>query len=140
MLNNNRLNYENRKIYVCEEEPVINSKSLQMDERLEDILDSYTKAHPDSQRFYELILELIELHDRKQADYGRDKDPFANVRGANMWGVKPSLGAMIRMGDKFGRLQSFAQKGKLENESLEDSLRDIAVYAIITLVLLERGE
>lgn len=93
--------------------------------------------HPNSARFHELLKELGELHDRKQADYGKGDDPFANVRASDEWGVSPWIGIMIRITDKVRRLQSFVRKGNLENESVEDSLRDIAVYATIALVILE---
>lgn len=93
--------------------------------------------HPLSARFHEILQELGDLHDRKQQDYGRDKDPFANVRGSEEWGVRPWVGAMIRANDKIKRLQNFAVKGSLANESAEDSFRDLAVYAIIGLVLRE---
>ena len=88
-------------------------------------------------RFHEILRELGELHDKKQADYGRDSDSFANVRASEEWGVPAWIGAMIRLTDKVRRLQRFAQRGSLMNEGAEDSLRDIAVYAIIALVLLE---
>ena len=88
-------------------------------------------------RFHEIIKELGELQDKKQADYGRDNDPFANVRASEEWGVPAWVGVMIRLTDKVRRLQRFAQRGLLMNEGAEDSLRDIAVYAIIALVLLE---
>jgi hypothetical protein len=94
--------------------------------------------HPNSARFHEILQEAGELHDRKQADYGRGDDPFANVRASGEWGVSPWVGAMIRLNDKVRRLQSLVANGKLENESAEDSLRDIAVYAIIALVLFEQ--
>lgn len=76
-----------------------------------------------------------ELHDRKQSDYGKADDPFANVRSADDWGLSPSLGACIRMGDKLRRLQAFYRKGSLANESVEDAFLDLAVYAIIGLLL-----
>jgi len=78
------------------------------------------------------------LHDRKQADYGRGDDPFANVRASAEWGVKPWLGAMIRLNDKVKRLQSLAANGQLLNESALDSFDDIAVYAVIARVLYEQ--
>jgi hypothetical protein len=96
------------------------------------------ERHPNSARFHQILQELGELHDRKQADYGRGDDPFANVRASNEWGVKPWMGAMIRLNDKVRRLQSLAAKGSLKNESAEDSMRDIAVYAVIALVLYEQ--
>lgn len=94
--------------------------------------------HPNSERFHAILREHAELHDKKQADYGRGDDPFANIRASDEWGIKPWVGAMIRLNDKVRRLQGFALKGSLANESVEDSLRDIAVYATIALVLYEQ--
>lgn len=94
--------------------------------------------HPNSARFHELLSELGALHDKKQADYGRGDDPFANVRASEEWGVRGWIGAMIRLNDKVRRLQSLVANGRLSNESADDSLRDIAVYSIIALVLYEQ--
>ena len=93
--------------------------------------------HPSSLRFHEVLQELGALHDLKQKDYGTDEDPFENVRSARDFGVSPALGAFIRMHDKVTRLKAFSVKGELHNESVEDNLRDIAVYAVIALVILE---
>lgn len=101
--------------------------------------DALTCRHPFSVRFHELLAELGRLHDLKQADYGKDEDPFANVRSSEEWGVAPWVGAMVRLNDKVKRLQSFVRNGSLNNEGVEDSLRDIAVYAVIALVLWEQG-
>lgn len=94
--------------------------------------------HPNSARFHELLGELGALHDKKQADYGRGDDPFANVRASEEWGIPGWVGAMVRLNDKVRRLQSLASKGALANEAADDSLRDIAVYAMIALVLYEQ--
>lgn len=94
--------------------------------------------HPNSARFHTILAELGDLHDKKQKDYGRGDDPFANVRAASEWGVDSWVGTMIRANDKMRRLQTFAQCGTLANESVEDSLRDLAVYSIIALVLFEQ--
>ena len=76
------------------------------------------------------------MHDRKQADYGRDDDPFYNIKQSAHWGVEPWQGAMMRADDKMGRIRNLAANGgELVNESIEDSLMDIAVYALIALVL-----
>lgn len=96
--------------------------------------------HAGSARFHEILAELGALHDRKQADYGTDSDPFANVRSSTEWGIPAWLGAMVRANDKVRRLQSLARKGYLANESAVDSLNDLAVYAIIARVLLEESE
>lgn len=90
-----------------------------------------------SERFHELLAEIGMLHDQKQADYGRKHDPFANVRASEEWGVEAWVGAMIRATDKLRRLQTFAQIGTLANEGVADSLKDLAVYSLIALVLFE---
>lgn len=96
--------------------------------------------HPSSQRFHDILAELGALHDKKQADYGRPDDPFANFHGASDWGVEDWRGAMIRATDKVRRLQTFARTGKLNNEGVIDSLSDLAVYTIIARVLYEESQ
>lgn len=80
------------------------------------------------------------MHDQKQADYGTDIDPFANVRASERFGIPAWVGAILRGNDKMARLQTFIRKGELKNESVEDSLKDLAVYAIIGLVLFEEEQ
>lgn len=94
-------------------------------------------THRGSDRFPEILRELGELHARKALDYGTEEDSYANVRGSKEWGVEPWVGAMIRATDKLLRLQKFAREGKLANEAVEDSFRDLAVHAVIALVLYE---
>lgn len=93
--------------------------------------------HPNSERFHALLKEAGDLHDKKQQDYGKDDDPFANVRSSQEWGIDPWVGAVVRLNDKVKRLQSLAKKGELANEAAIDSFMDIAVYALIARVLYE---
>lgn len=89
--------------------------------------------------FIDILKILRDLHERKSKDYGKDNDPYANVReGADNWGIAPWIGAMIRASDKVARLQAYARNGVLANEGVEDSLQDIAVYAIIALILFRQ--
>lgn len=86
-------------------------------------------------RFHKLLKEIGDLHDKKQEDYGTDDDPFANVRQVEQIGIEPWKGSVVRMGDKWKRIQKFTRQGNLANESFEDSLMDMAVYALITVIL-----
>lgn len=86
-------------------------------------------------KFDQVLAELKAMHDRKQQDYGRTTDPFANVRASEDFGIPGWVGALTRANDKMRRLQKFATEGNLANESVEDSLIDLAVYAIIGLIL-----
>lgn len=93
------------------------------------------ERHPKSEEFHALLKAMGEMHDRKQADYGREDDPFANVRASEDFGIEPWVGCMMRANDKMRRLQTAAQGSTLKNEGVEDSLLDLAVYSIIALVL-----
>lgn len=95
--------------------------------------------HPKSERFHAILKELGDLFDKKNQDYGADTDPFANVTASTDWNIPPHVGALLRMNDKVRRLQAWVRNGYLANEGAEDSMRDIAVYAIIALVLLEQS-
>ena len=90
--------------------------------------------------FESILQELQALHDKKAADYGQAGDPMANVRASEAFGIPAWIGVAVRMNDKVVRIQSFCQKGKLENESLEDSIMDIAVYSIMMLQLYRESK
>lgn len=92
------------------------------------------------QQFHAILSEMGETFDRKNKDYGQDNDPFANVRRSEQWGIAPWIGAMVRATDKVTRLQTYAQKGTLANEGVEDSLLDLAVYSIIALLLFREQQ
>lgn len=89
--------------------------------------------------------ELLALHDtlskkakeimvKKNQDYtGGSEDPFANFRGAEMLGVDPILGLMIRMTDKMQRVKSFILTGELAvtDESVADIGPDLMNYCVL---------
>ena len=85
--------------------------------------------------FFQILDELRALHIKKGQDYGTANDPLANVRASVDWGVSGWVGTLIRASDKIIRLQSAAKGSKLVNEGVEDSLVDLASYAIIALAL-----
>ena len=91
-----------------------------------------------SPEFEAVINEVLDMHRRKGADYGTKDDFFANVSASANWGINPWVGAMVRVSDKVARLQSAAKGSTLQNEGIEDSLLDIATYAIIAVCLFRR--
>ena len=117
----------------------IDNQAVEFDGSWEKVLERVTggSRHSGSERFHQILAELGSLHDQKQKDYGTDQDPFANVRSTADWGIPAWVGALVRLADKVQRLKSMVRKGYLANESVEDSMRDIAVYAAIALVLYE---
>jgi hypothetical protein len=95
-------------------------------------------VHPTSQAFFDLCDSLKEMHRRKSRDYGcpSGEDPLANIRnGAKFVGIPSWKGAMVRLSDKVTRLAAYNATGRLENESLEDNLFDLASYSLLALLL-----
>jgi hypothetical protein len=100
------------------------------------------ETHPTSQAFFDLCDSLKEMHRRKSRDYGcpSGEDPLANIRnGAKFVGIPSWKGAMVRLSDKVTRLAAYNATGRLENESLEDNLFDLASYALLALLLHREG-
>ncbi len=92
------------------------------------------RGHP---KFYELISEITALHDKKNADYAQDADPLSNFRQAEGFGIPAWKGVLVRMSDKWSRIQELSNGKTPQNESLRDSLIDLAVYSLIDIILLE---
>ena len=91
-----------------------------------------------SKRFYEILETIKNLHDAKKHDYG-NSDVFANFRLSELAGISPWKGSVVRMGDKYARISNFIKKGdfKFKEESIKDTLMDMAIYSLITIVLYE---
>jgi hypothetical protein len=94
-----------------------------------------TGGHP---RFNELLIELSELHARKNSDYSGD-NPLANLKECENYGVPAWKGVLIRLSDKYSRIRSIVKKGSIsvKDESLIDTLRDQAVYSLLAIILME---
>ena len=92
-----------------------------------------------SKRFEELLEDMKEIHDKKRHDYANEDDIFANFSHSELAGIPSWKGTAIRLGDKFSRLMEFAKKETLEvkDESIKDTLLDLANYALITHILYE---
>ena len=87
--------------------------------------------------FYDLCDLMKETHRKKSKDYGSAHDPLANIRnGAEFVGIPPWKGAMVRLSDKVTRLSTYNRTGVLEFEGVEDTLIDLAAYALLALVML----
>lgn len=79
----------------------------------------------------EICEELNKLYERKNHDYGDSFHKTFIEEGMAM--------ARIRLGDKFSRFKTLTRKGKqeVEDESIRDTLIDLANYAIMTILEME---
>ena len=72
--------------------------------------------------------ELTNTYEAKNHDYG---DSFKKVRDAYPWAI------FVRLHDKLGRLEVLSKSDAMVDESIEDTLKDMANYCIMELI--ERG-
>ena len=82
----------------------------------------------------QICSELHELYEAKNADYG---DAFSRTF-AEYGMVAP----LLRLEDKLSRLKSLHRKGvqQIKQESMRDTLIDLANYAIMTVMELDAQE
>lgn len=84
--------------------------------------------------FDEILEEMKEVHRKKNADYGNNFH-----KRYERWGF---LTALLRLSDKMERLENIYEKGEIEvkDESVEDTLLDLANYAVMTIVELKNNK
>jgi hypothetical protein len=87
--------------------------------------------------FIELIEEIKRLHESKNHDYAQDADPLSNLRRAEAFGVPAWKGVLVRLTDKWSRIEQLAAGKTPKHESLRDSLIDNAVYSLLAIILLD---
>jgi len=91
---------------------------------------------PGSREFLAVLDELRTLHLRKTLDYGVDEDALSNIRqSSDVVNMPAWAGCILRISDKMHRLKAYFRRGKCEFDGVEDTLKDIACYAAIALVL-----
>lgn len=92
-------------------------------------------------RFLALLDEVRGVHLAKAAGYsGADNpDVWSNFREATAWGLTPLEGCLVRMGDKYRRVQNLRRNPANDQvgESIRDTLMDLANYALIAVCLME---
>ena len=96
-------------------------------------------GHPE---FYKLLDQMAELHSRKNHDYAGTSDPLKNLRACTRLELDPFMGVMVRLQDKWSRIEEFVKSKTLlvKNESVEDTLMDNAVYSLLAIILLREQE
>lgn len=77
--------------------------------------------------FIKIINEIVNLKKNKSKDYG------------NSWRLFGLEGLYIQIGSKFARLWNLKNKDP-KNEPLRDTLRDMAVYCIMAMQLIDSEE
>ena len=96
---------------------------------------------PGSREFVGVLDEIKDLHLRKTLDYGVDEDALSNIReSAEIVNMPAWAGCILRIYDKMHRLKAYFRRGRVEFDGLEDTLKDIASYAVIAEVLRREAD
>jgi hypothetical protein len=78
--------------------------------------------------FEDIAKDLIELHRKKNSDYGNAAHESYKEFGITSY--------VIRLNDKLSRLKALTKPGatmKVQDESIIDTLKDLAAYAIMAI-------
>lgn len=86
----------------------------------------------DADKFEEITRKMVEIFRKKNHDYGNSFEQSLNEEGL--------AASRIRMGDKWNRYKTLS-KGDIalvKDESIVDTLTDMANYAIMTIIWLNK--
>lgn len=98
-----------------------------------DYAAAFAEVNGNVKQFNELAQTMCELYEKKNADYG---DSF-NI-SLDKYGI---IAALTRISDKFNRIENLIlnQNKKVEDEKIEDTLIDLANYAMMTVLWIKKN-
>jgi hypothetical protein len=110
-------------------------------------LDQDKKAwealYTSDQNFYYLLAQVAAIFTAKNHDYTSHGlfGPGSNLLRCEEFDVPAWKGVLIRLGDKWSRLTTFAKKGLLavKDESVEDTFLDMAIYSLLGVLAYRRA-
>jgi hypothetical protein len=79
------------------------------------------------------------VYEAKDSDYSATGLPMVNLRKCEDAGIDAWRGCLVRIGDKMSRLENFLNEKdyKVVSEKAEDTIVDLANYAILMSCLVE---
>jgi hypothetical protein len=91
-------------------------------------------ANNNVEQFKHITQELCDLYEKKNKAYGNSFGDTYKKLGI--------ISAVTRISDKYNRLCNLTTNPNIDNlgESIEDTLKDLAAYAIMTLVELQNTQ
>ena len=88
----------------------------------------------EEKEFKDITDEMLKIFIQKNHDYGNAFEESMNEEGLTS--------ARVRLGDKWRRFKQLSkgEKALVEDESIKDTLLDMANYAILTLMWLNKNK
>ena len=95
-------------------------------------LGNRPKLSDNVEQFMDITNNMVKTYVAKNHDYGNSFDNSLNKFGL--------IASIVRMNDKMNRLETLASKrAEVKDESVEDTLLDLANYAIMTVMWLRNS-
>lgn len=94
-------------------------------------LGNRPKLSDNVEQFMNITNNMVKTYAAKNHDYGNSFEQSLDKFGL--------LAAVVRMGDKMNRIESLSKKeAEVKDESIKDTLLDLATYSIMTLMWLSK--
>ena len=87
-----------------------------------------------TEQFKKIVSEMVDTYEKKNTDYGNSFE-----KTLDKWGVNIGL---ARIDDKFNRVTKLLTNScqQVNDESVEDTLKDLATYSIMLLMWLKKDD
>lgn len=117
-------------------EDVSNSLSLEEAEILYNIIQELNDMRhifgSESGEFRDITNSMIQTYQAKNQDYGNSFEKSLDKFGL--------IASVIRLNDKMSRIESLSRtEAKVVDESIEDTLLDLANYSVMTIIWLRKN-
>jgi hypothetical protein len=117
-------------------EDVSNSLSLEEAEILYNIIQELNDMRhifgSESGEFRDITNSMIQTYQAKNQDYGNSFEKSLDKFGL--------IASVIRLNDKMSRIESLSRtEAKVIDESIEDTLLDLANYSVMTIIWLRKN-
>lgn len=93
------------------------------------------KKQTHQETYHQILDEAKEIHNRKNHDYAGREEALFNLTMCEKMGISAFKGTCVRLTDKFCRIISYCNSGKIKStdEKIEDTLIDIINYSAFAI-------
>lgn len=121
---------------------------MNREEGIEMIKGMFPHGH---RKFYEIMFDLMDLHNKKNHDFASDEDPLSNFDRVghltdmyDVWGWDVSSSVKVAVIYKLKQFDAFMnllqQNKKALVEGVPERLKDVAVYSVLEMILYEESK
>lgn len=99
----------------------------------EDCIDKAVRASDNVEQFMSITQDMTKTYAAKNHDYGNSFEGSLDEFGL--------VASVVRLGDKMNRIKSLIKKeAQVKDESIKDTLLDMANYAIMTVMWMNKNQ